>query len=380
MAVTIQQPKLLGIREDPYRRAREEKALGRKVIGVTPMHFPEELIHASGAFPVLLQASVEPITIGGSHIFPYFCAFSRSNVDLGMKGGLDFFDAVIVSDMCLQVRTAFGILDQMGRVPIVHQWWPLEYSQERWLGTAIARLARTRAAVEAVVGQPITDEALARSISLYNRNRSLLRSLSALRRAKPGAISARQMDALVMASMVTPKEEHNQVVEGLLAELERIPAAARSRPRVFLSGHLCHAPDPEILDLVEQSGADVVGDDLYTGGRYYAASVPEDRPPMEALAVRYFDPGVPCPTKCGPEKDWGDYLIEQVDATGAQGLISLLPKHCEPHMFYYPYLRKRLGERGIPIVFIETEHEVLGLEGVRTRIQALVETLAGGVR
>ena len=50
-------------------------------------------------------------------------------------------------------------------------------------------------------------------------------------------------------------------------------------------------------------------------------------------------------------------------------------KFCEPHMLYYPQLRKRLTERGIPHLLIETEHEGVPVESVRTRIEALLERI-----
>ena len=47
-------------------------------------------------------------------------------------------------------------------------------------------------------------------------------------------------------------------------------------------------------------------------------------------------------------------------------------------MLYYPELRKALDGAGVPHLLIETEHEGLPLEAVRTRVEALVErTLRG---
>ncbi len=94
------------LNDDPYALAKQFKSRGGKVVGVTPMQFPEELVHACGLLPVVLQESTEPITTGLTYIFPNFCALTRSNVDSAVKGRLDFLDAVIISDMCLQIRMA----------------------------------------------------------------------------------------------------------------------------------------------------------------------------------------------------------------------------------------------------------------------------------
>lgn len=363
---------------DPYVFAKEEKGKGRKVVSISPMHFPEELVHASGALPIIVQESTEPITTGLSYIFPNFCAFTRSNVDWAVRGRLDFLDAVVISDMCLQTRMAFGIMSRRMTLPFIHMWWPLAYDAERWLPTVRPRLERCKKALEEVVGRPIEEQDLWNSIRVYNENRRLLREVYRLRRAKAGVLRAREMQALVVAGMVMPKEEHTALLSKVLAHLGEARPSANEKVRLFLSGHLCHRVKPEILDLIEEMGAVVVGDDLYAGYRYYAAEVPTTADPLEALARRYFNPGVPCPTRGGKEGDWAESLVSSARESSAQAVLSLLPRYCEPHMFYYPYLKNRLLEAGIPFTFIETEHEMYSLEGVRTRIQALVEAVKEG--
>lgn len=370
---------LNAVYSDPYAFARAAQAKGRKVVGISPMHFPEELVHASGALPVIVQESTEPITVGLTHIFPNYCAPTRSNVDWAAKGSLDFFDLVIISDMCLQVRVAYSIMARKMKTPFFYMWWPLEYNPTRWLPPVTRRLNRCKQTLEELTGRKIADEDIWKSIRLYNENRQLLREIYGLRREKAGALSARELQTLVVAGMVMPKEEHTALLRQVVAELENARASANGEARLFLSGHLCHRVKPEILDMIESLGATVVGDDLYAGYRYYAAEVPEQGDPIEALAMRYFNPGVPCPTRGGPEGDWADHLITRSRESGAQAVLSLLPRYCEPHMFYYPYLKNRLLEAGVPFAFVETEHEAYSLEGIRTRIQALVETVKEGV-
>ena len=43
-------------------------------------------------------------------------------------------------------------------------------------------------------------------------------------------------------------------------------------------------------------------------------------------------------------------------ASGAQGLIVLLAKFCEPHYFYYPRIKQRFESAGFPHLLLETEH------------------------
>jgi len=68
-------------------------------------------------------------------------------------------------------------------------------------------------------------------------------------------------------------------------------------------------------------------------------------------------------------------VAEKAETCKADGVIILLAKYCEPHLFSYPFIKRTLADRGIPHLMIETEHEAMSLEGIRTRVQAFMEML-----
>lgn len=224
-------------------------------------------------------------------------------------------------------------------------------------------------------GAPVTDAALAASIALFNENRRLLRELFASRRAGNAALTSMQLQALVKSSMVMDKAEHTGLLRQVIAGLATTPRD--DRVRLHLSGHLCHAPKPELLAAIEECGAVVVDDDLFTGTRYISTDVAEELDPVEALTRWYLrrDAAAPCPTRVKHETDWEDQLVHAVEDAGAEGVIVLMVRFCEPHMLYYPELRRRLNERGIPHLLIETEHEGLPVETVQTRVEAMLERI-----
>jgi benzoyl-CoA reductase/2-hydroxyglutaryl-CoA dehydratase subunit BcrC/BadD/HgdB len=181
-----------------------------------------------------------------------------------------------------------------------------------------------------------------------------------------------------MSSMVMPKAEHNELLEKLLPELEGKKPAPDRKVRVVVSGHMCQAVKPDFLDLIEDMGAVVVDDDLYTGYRYVATDAEPSGDPLESLVRKYLSLSPPCPTRSIPAKgedDWGQYLVEMTRRAQAQGVVILVVKFCEPHMMYYPHLREVLTAAGIPHLLLETEHEVVSLSGAKTRVQAFVEML-----
>jgi benzoyl-CoA reductase/2-hydroxyglutaryl-CoA dehydratase subunit BcrC/BadD/HgdB len=177
--------------------------------------------------------------------------------------------------------------------------------------------------------------------------------------------------------MIMEKAEHVALLKELLAHGLGTQAATGT-VKLHLSGHFCHAPKQELLDLIEECGAEVVNDDLYHGRRYITTDVREDLDPIDALTEWYFDRNVnvPCPTRVQHDADWDTYLSNEVNASGADGVIVLMAKFCEPHMLLYPELRKMMDEREIPYLLIETEHEGLPMESIRTRVEALVERIS----
>jgi benzoyl-CoA reductase subunit C len=84
---------------------------------------------------------------------------------------------------------------------------------------------------------------------------------------------------------------------------------------------------------------------------------------------------IPCPTRVQHDVDWDGYLLGKLTESDSEGLIVLMAKFCEPHMLYYPELKKALDERGVPHLIIETEHEGIPVESIRTRVESMLERI-----
>jgi benzoyl-CoA reductase subunit C len=75
------------------------------------------------------------------------------------------------------------------------------------------------------------------------------------------------------------------------------------------------------------------------------------------------------------DADWDKFLLGRLQTSGAAGVIVLMAKFCEPHMLWYPELRKALDDHQVPHLLIETEHEGLPMEAVRTRVETFLERI-----
>ncbi|SMH54697.1 2-hydroxyacyl-CoA dehydratase subunit D [Mesorhizobium australicum] len=357
-----------------YAAAWKERT-GRQVIGLLPMHFPGELAHAAGCLPLVIQDDAEPITVGQAGVFNFYCGFNRSLIDQTMRGSFDCLDAIMFGDHCVQLLgTADTIRAERPELPILFNQLcttlDANWAERETIGT----FTQLWKELESLTGRAIAPEAASASIALFNRNRTQMRELYELRRQGRIAISGRDMQLVVKSSMVMDKADHVALMDRLLREIPRVAAGSAEIP-LYLSGHMCHAPKPEIIDMIEECGARIVNDDLFVGWRFIHADMDEARQPVEAMAHWYLEKNqrVPCPTRTMQGVDWEDYLLSDVQRSGARGLVILMVKFCEPHMYFYPEIKEAFESRGIPHLLIETEHEEMPIEALKTRVETFVE-------
>ena len=371
--------KLRQIATDPigYAVKWKEQHSG-KVIGIMPMNFPVELVHAAGALPMLVQESQEPITLGRSLIFEFYCGYTRSLVDQAATGKFDVLDAIYLVDHCVALLGAADALRYvLPKKPVYLSQFAASMDEALSPIQVRTKIGLLRDRLVDFCGVEISDDSLRDSVKLFNTNRQLLRDVYDQRRSGRLSITAAEMQILVKSAMVMDVEEHTALLSEFIAASDRTGSPEQGRIRLHFSGHFCHAPKPELLEMIESCGTMIVDDDLFTGYRYISTDVAEKKEPLDALTDWYFErnDNVPCSTRAQKSADWESYLLGTLVADRAQGVIVLMPKFCEPHMLYYPELRKAFEERGVPHLLIETEHEGLALETIRVRGEAFIETI-----
>ena len=69
---------------DAYALAWKQAHPGGKVAGVLPMNFPEELLHAAGFLPVVIQENSEPDSEGRVVLAEFYCGYTRNLADQAM--------------------------------------------------------------------------------------------------------------------------------------------------------------------------------------------------------------------------------------------------------------------------------------------------------
>lgn len=341
---------------------------GRRAMGYLCSYVPEEIIHAAGFAPVRVRGSSAPLRRVDAHLQSFTCALCRSTLDQVLDGELAFLAGTIFAHTC----DAMQALADLWRMNTSTSHFVDTVMQPANLGAPAARaylqaeLSRFRERLAEFVGRPIGDDALRDSIALYDETRRLVQTLQGLR----DRMSAAQFFAVLDASQTMPREQVNRLLAELLDGLRNAPVRSNG-PRLFLVGAVLD--EPRLLDLVDELGAQVSGDDLCSGSRHFLDRVGAAGEPIAAL-TDYYLRRPPCPTKYHPAHDSGAYLLDQVRQTQAQGVIFAIEKFCEPHAFDYALVLPTLDRAGVPHLLLEME-QTPSLEALRTRLQAFVEML-----
>jgi bzd-type benzoyl-CoA reductase N subunit len=339
-----------------------------RAMGYLCSYVPEEIIHAAGYTPVRIRGNSAPLRQVDAHLQSFTCALCRSSLDQALAGELDFVAGMIFAHTCDTMQAQADLwrmnTDESHLVDTIMQ--PANLGTGAARRYLVAELDRLCQRLSTFAGRSIDDDDLRASIALYDESRRLVQAMQDVR----DRLSAPQFFAILDAAQIMPREEFNPLLALLLDKLQGIPAHGGG-PRIFLVGAVLD--EPRLLDMIEEMGARVVGDDLCSGSRHFSGQVGVEGDPIAALAEYYLQ-RPPCPTKLHPTHEPGHYLLEEARRVQAHGIIFTIEKFCEPHAFDYALALPALDEEGLPHLLLEME-QTPSLEALRTRLQAFVEML-----
>ncbi len=348
------------------------------VVGCYPVYSPFELVHAAGFLPVGIIGGGNRVEIAhaDARFQSFICSIVKSTLELGLTDRLDLLDGILFHSICDPARNLASVFARNFphlRVEYVH--FPQNLASPHAAAYLTAELRRIRAAVQELAGRPADDSALRDSIALYNRWRRNVRALYDLRRTAPEKLSAAESYALVRAGTLMPVEEHLPLLEEALVQIPARAAKRQDRIRVLVEGAFCEQPPLELIACIEEAGCYLLDDDFLLGWRWFTGDVPEDGDPVEALATSYIDRSVYCGTKHDVRESKAGHLIQRAQALGADAVIFLCAKFCEPALFDYALYRRALEEAGIPHLLVEFEEKMWIFDRVRGEVETFVESM-----
>ncbi len=361
----------------------DAKAQGRKVVGSFCVFVPEELILALDAVSVGLCAGA---AFGLEEAEKYLprttCALIKSFFGFALARVCPYMaasDVIVGENTCDGKKKAYevfgGIVDRLYVMDL-----PQTKSEQgrALLRNEYGRLARH---LESLTGRKLTVDGLRKGIRLVNEKRKAMHRLSKLRAADPAPISG--LDALLMNQIFFYDDpvRFTQSVNRVCDELEgRIKAktgvGAKGAPRILVSGCPMAIPNWKLHQIVERSGAVIVGEESCTGERGTQHLTDDRGDSVEALLDRITDRyfRIDCAIFT-PNPSRLEHVASMAKDLKADGVIHYGLEFCQPYQIEAGTVERLLENQKIPVLRIDTDYSPEDVEQLRTRVEAFLERI-----
>lgn len=352
------------ISRNKLKKIQSYRSSGKHLCGYVSSFIPEEMIHASGMIPVRVKPKAGGLKQADSLLQTFVCEHTRGCLEAGLAGDYSVLDGIVFTRTCDAIRNLYTIW--VNNIPSGFKYYlstpgntdkdAVNYFREE--------LEKFRRFLEERRGSAIIRDSLAESITLYNQNRHLMRSL-----ATSDRFSGTDLFHLYNSATVMSPDDLYSMLKSIDPELMVVP---EKTVRLAVTGS--HFSDPDIIAVLEQLGAHVVILDLEIGLRRFWVDVNENCDPLEALAYRYLGSALD-PSKY-PGQARRDLLISLLDLKKVDGLVVMNQKYCDPYLFEEPRLKRILDKKTIPSLFLTVGEELDHRQQFINRIQAFLEIIA----
>ena len=353
---------------------------GVPLVGTFCTMIPVEIIRALGARPVRLGCGNVALVQSGEQVLTgEICPLAKSSFG-------SFLDADALANRCevLLVPTSCDAKKKLGEVladfkPTFMFNLPPEQDANRY-GKAVSKeIERMTDFLCKQLGRRLSTRALRAEIDIGQRRTVLVRRLQVARAARPAALSIRDFFIIIQSSFTgVVLDEWLEQAGRVLAEVEGFrPARPRLRPRMVLTGAPMIWPNFKVLNLIEESGADVVADTLCSGAQScFDPVVYEEKGRkalMRALGLRYvFASPCPCFISQGTRIS---RVLDLVEELRADGVINYGLRLCQLFDMETSRLSRIMRARRIPFMNLRTDYSLEDTEQLRVRLEAFLETV-----
>jgi len=349
------------------------KEQGKKVIGFQCAYMPEEIIWAAGALPIRLTGDTRELELQEADAYMYVntCSFIRSCLELVLDQHYSFLDGFVLGATCDCSRRLADVWIHHRFTPFVHVLTVPRKRTDRGYELYEAEIRDFQRKLEEFLGVKTTDKALWDAIDLYNRRRSLFRTLHELKKRDSPPITGAETLEVLNASLRMPPDQFNPLLERLVEEASTTKRAIQGKFRLLVNGSPLNNQD--FIQAIEELGGLVVIDELCTGIRYWWEGVDSAADPIKAITHRYLH-NFPCP-RMEPSQDRTERSLKIARDYRIDGVVTQMVRYCVPWTMEQPLQRMAFEETGIPVLELDLEYGTPATGPIRTRIQAFVEML-----
>lgn len=346
---------------------------GGKVVGHFQVNFPEEIVHAAGLLPFKVRGAPIEAVQADSRFGSYLCSILKTSLELALSNTVEL-DMFVTHPICDAARNLAAVWGRNVSYPCQILYLPQNPNSPHSVIYLRGEYDRLKRSIEEICGTEITEEALRRSIGVFNENRRLVRELYEIKRDTPWLVSADEAYVLVALAGLVPREEHNELLHTLLQQIRARGKRRQDKIRVVFEGGFCEQPPLDMIRGVARS-CFVVDDDLLIGLRWLLADVSRDGDPLRNLAEAYLEKSSYSPVQHDLRKPKEQMLLARIRNARADAAILTAAKMCEPGLEEQVAYARALDGAGIPYFVGEFEESMSSFDSMEIQLETFVENI-----
>ena len=362
------------IAADPAAQLRQATAAGKKVIGVLPYFCPEELVCAAGMLPFGLWGAEMQVSQSKRYYPAFYCSLLHTTLEMGLRGELDALSGIMIPISCdslkgMAANWAYGVGP---KVPVINVAYALNRRIPAGEAFTVSQFRKILSQLEEIAGHKVSDGDLRAAIRVFNENRSLCLRFTSLAGQHPELVSPAARCAVLKAGWFMDRAGHSDLLRQINALLAAAPEADWKGPRLVTTGIL--ADMPALLQILEDNRVAIVADQIAHESVGCRTLTPETEDPLLGMAQR-IGALEGCSVLYDPGKQRGRELVELAKSTGADGVLWVMTKFCDPEEYDFVPVKRMLDAAGIPLLSVEVDQQMVNYEQARSAVETFVDIL-----
>ena len=337
---------------------------GKKIVGWLAYNIPEEIIYALGLIPIRVGQGGDGrlVEVGARHISTKNCVFVRQVLGQFAEKTDPYIkqlDLVAIDATCIQLYRLEELINFYFDYKTVVLGVPRNFATKEGHEYFRKEVEHFTKKLELFAGVSLEQSKLEEAINIYDGIRGAIKKLYSYQSLDNAPLSWRDVSSVINAGYNLDRLRYLELLQELIHEIvESISEPQENRSieaRVFLSGSLIPPGDTKLIDIIEQLGGRIVGDDLWSGLNFFLNLEIKEPTPF-GVADAYLDriPHASLPYLDLPSDGRLANLKHQIQQFKADGVIYHTLRYCDAFTFKAGETKDVL--KNVPFLEIHTEY------------------------
>lgn len=360
---------------------QRKKEQGSPIAGIYCAYAPIELMQAMDVVPAVLCAFSNVPIETAEHVLPAnLCPLIKSSYGFIQEGTCPFFslaDAVIAETTCDGKKKMFELISELRPLHVMDL--PQVPDEDEAKANWRQMIVKLKGFLEKTFDRTVTDPQIEEAIQWSNKKNRLARKIFEYAALQPPVISWKEIYDITFLAMPSTGQEIIPLLEEKIQVLEKRKAeglhfGAPESPRVLVTGCPIGGDATKIFRVIEDAGGLVVAPDSCTGIKIFNNDFAENTgDPIGALAERYLK--IPCACMT-PNNGRMDALSSMIEIYKPDVVIDFILQACHGYNVESYRVGNHVTEKhGLGFLKVETDYSDADVGQLKTRIEALFETL-----